>query len=271
MGKNYIAEKRGDRVTARSGLKSASVWILLFGAMALAIWYLTNDGSIMSMLLMLASVSTITLALLLFFLSPSRYLTSEVAGAMSVSGTVALRKVLAAMHVDSKGVYLPANVSGTTRIWVPVGDKTSPADFEGQEPKPGTEVFILPENGMKGIQLLPPGYGLYEYTLRMGAQYTADAVENEIKDAIGNSLDLADKVSVRREGDRVYITLKNIANHEMCQALRHEDPIICYQTGCPICSAVICMLANGTGKKVAIEQVDAKGKDVALTCRLLGG
>ncbi len=108
--------------------------------------------------------------------------------------------------------------------------------------------------------LEPPGYRLLAYAREIGATFTDEGLENEMKDALENSLELAGHVAVRREGDEVLVTMGDLANDGMCAAVRKESPGICTQTGCPVCSLVACMIAEGTGRMVRIERTTSKAR-----------
>ena len=72
--------------------------------------------------------------------------------------------------------------------------------------------------------LEPPGYRLLAYAREIGATFTDEGLENEMKDALENSLELAGHVTVRREGDEVLVTMGDLANDGMCAAIRKESP-----------------------------------------------
>ena len=55
----------------------------------------------------------------------------------------------------------------------------------------------------------------------------------------------------------------------MCAAVRKENPGICTQTGCPVCSLVACMIAEGTGRPVRITRANVKNGTVSAEFRLI--
>lgn len=255
---------------SHDNLKLASVWILFIGIVSIAIWYFTNDGSMMSMLLLLAAITTITLAVLIYYLSPSKLLRSEVCDAMAVSGTLEIRKLLSSLYIESKGMYVPASIAGSTKVFIPTSGNIDKEMLQITNFNSTDKVFFMPEKGVKGILLSPPGYGIFQYAQRIGAHFATANVANEISDVIENSLELSEKVSIKVDNDQVCVILKNLVNHQMCKSIRREDPAICFQTGCPICSAVGCMIVNGTGKIAYIENIQVDGKTVNLEFRLIG-
>lgn len=264
------ARNRPDKSASRDSLRPAAVWILLLGVVCLAIWYVTNDGSMMSMLLALAAISTITLAVLLYFLTPSKSLRAEVCDAMAISSTLEIRKILSSLYVESKGIYVPASLAGSTKVFIPLLSGTSDEMLTMTNLNTSDKIFFFPEKGVKGMILSPPGSGLYHYVQSIGAQFTKADLENEITDVLENTLELAENVSVKVDGNRVNVTLKKIVNHEICATVRREDPTICFQTGCPICSSVGCMVVNGMGKMATVENIHVDGKTINLEYRLIG-
>jgi hypothetical protein len=266
-------KKAGRRLPVVKGrqtdrMRPAALWLLLMGAISLAIWYFTNDDSMMSMLLALAAISTVTLSVLLFFLSPTRSIRNDVCDAMAISGTLEIRKILSSLNASPQGIYLPMDDSDAVQLYVPVADMASVESILSSNPE--RSILFASKDGEGGLVLMPPGYGLYQHVRKIGARFTGVNLEDEIGDALENSLELADKVTVDVEGDIIRVTLKNLANHGLCKSVRREDPAICCQTGCPICSAISCMIVNGTGRMVSVESIRVSGKTLSINYRLIG-
>jgi hypothetical protein len=246
------------------GIKPAAITLALFGVLVLVAWYLTNDGSTMSTLLMLAGLSVIVLSFLLYFLTPDTYLRSEVADAMSISNTLNMGKMLSSLLVESKGIYVPAGEKGLLRVFIPLSAAANVGAIQ-----PGSATFNVSLSGANGISLLPPGYGLYKYSQSIGAVFTAEGLENEIKDVLENGLELVSSVTVKEDGDRITVSMNRLANDKMCAAVRRENPGICVQMGCPVCSFVGCMVVSGTGRKARIEKISVADHIVNITFALI--
>jgi hypothetical protein len=225
-----------------------------------------NDGSTMSMLLLIAGTSIVSLSIMLYFFSPSVYLRSEVCDAMSLSNTMSIDNILTSLLVESSGIYVPAD-DALIRVFIPLSSKTSASDISsiGVE----NEIFKVSGHSVKGIYLIPPGYGLFKYSRSIGAVFTQEGLENEIKDVVENGLELASRVTVKREGDHVMVSLGNIANISLCQAIRKENPGICSQIGCPVCSFIGCMVVSGMGRKARIVSAGAEDHIIKVTFELL--
>jgi hypothetical protein len=265
-GTDYDKVRERQYSQYRWGIRPASISLAFFGVLVLVAWYLTNDQSKMSMLLMLAGISIIVLSFMLFFLSPTRYLRNEVVDAMSVTNTLNVGRMLSSLFIDSKGIYVPGSDSRLLSVFMPLSSK---ANVDIGTLKPGNDTISESSSGIKGITLSPPGYGLFNYAQKIGAAFTPEGLENEIKDVLENGLELASSVNVKQDGARFVVSMRGVADAGMCATLRKEDPRICGQLGCPICSLVGCMIVSGTGHKARIEGTSVTNDTVTVTYELI--
>lgn len=243
---------------------SIAMSFALFGIALLIIWWATNDGTTMSMLLALAGIGILSLAIMLFFFSPSRLIRDEVCDSMVVSSVLSLNGMLSSLLVGQTGIYAPARGERVIKVFIPA---SSVGEEEIGKLNPGVEVFDV-KGPVKGISLTPPGSGLFMNAVEMGAVFTREGLESEIKDVLENGMELVSSLSVAREGDRIAVSMRGMANMGLCRSIRRTDPAICTRMGCPICSSIACMLVAGTGKKVRIESVEEKGNSLTVTYRL---
>lgn len=243
-------------------MRPAALKLALLGLAILAFWYLTNDGSKTAMVAMLAGVGVLAVAVLLYYVSPSRYLSDEVADAIALSSIRNIRRMLSAMLIEAPGIYVPAPETGTTRIFIPTSGSPPRA------PEAGGVFVAGPES--KGIFLEPPGYALLLYAHKIGASFTDEQLESELADVLENALELGRKVTVRRKGNRtIEVSMSDPANAGMCRRLRKEDTLLCTQMGCPICSFTACAIVEATGRPVRIADVSAQKKKINTTFELV--
>lgn len=243
-------------------LSSASLALALFGALALLAWWLVNDGSSTSLLLLLSGIGVVTLAILLYFFSPAVQLRAEVSDAMALSSVLSLNRMLTSLLVTSRGIHVPSGQAGAPKLFLPVSASLDESQLAAL--RPGDAVFDV-SGSTKGIMLTPPGRGLLAYAHSIGASFTEEGLENEIKDVLENGLEIASRVTVRRNGKQVSVEIKGLACQSLCDAVRREDEGICARTCCPICSFIACMVAEGLDKKVLVESVKVSGGIISIT------
>ncbi len=242
-----------------------STILIIFGYLTLGFWIFTNDGSTMSMLVFIAGVSIVVIAVLLYIFSPSRYLREEIGDALSVSSLISLNRVLSALLVEARGVYMESGTKGVVTIFLPLSEKDVGA-IAGIVPGSG----VLNVSGpVKGVTLQPPGFGLYAYAQKIGAVFTPESLDAGIKDVLENGLELASKVNVKHDANSYSVSMSDMVNQGLCDMIRREDPAICTRMGCPVCSCVACMIADGTGRKVRVANVKVSGKNVDATYELI--
>jgi len=247
-------------------MRPASIALSLLGIVVLVLWILTSDGSMMSSLLAMTGSTFIAIAVLMSLLTPNRYLRNEVYEAMCISDVVSINRILSSLLISSRGIYLPAKMAGSTKLFIPLSDNSPAVELRTHR----EDVFNISGRKINGLVIDPPGQGLFRYVQSIGALFTSEGLENEIKDVLENNLELASKVSVKTGGNTVTISMSNIACSNMCEAIRRDHPEICTRTGCPICSLAGCMVADGMGKKVRIAGVRVDGKKIRLALEILG-
>jgi hypothetical protein len=65
------------------------------------------------------------------------------------------------------------------------------------------------------------------------------------------------------------VSMHRLASEGMCMQIRRENPGICTQIGCPVCSFVGCMVVSGTGRKARIVSAVMENHILNVTFELL--
>jgi tRNA A22 N-methylase len=159
------------------------------------------DGPTLNPVVPLAGIAVASTGTLLYFLSPSRYLRDDVSDAVALSTVKTIGMALSSAPPGVRGTYLPAAQNGALQLFMPVSDDRRD---------------VTTTRMGKGILLDPPGYDLLSYSRRIGASFSPEVLESSISDVMENGLELAGKVTVDREGDRVRVTMRDLANAGMC-------------------------------------------------------
>ena len=247
--------------------RSAAIALAVLGLLIIIIGYFTNNGSAASTVFLLAGFSFPAIAILLYFFSPGRSVRLEVAEAMASSSLFLANTLLSSLLIESNGIYIPTGGSEPIKIFLPLSP-LSGHDIDSI--RPGSETFCT-SGPVKGVSLIPTGYGLYRYIRSIGAVIKQENLEGEIKDIMENGLELVPSLNIRLEHAHYVVTMSGMAANDMCLRTRSDDPMACFRTGCPICSCIACMLVAGTGKKIRIDDVKADKTKVTVSYEVLGG
>jgi hypothetical protein len=250
----------------RWGLKPIAIGLGLTGTAILALWLLIHSSATASMLLVPTGASLLALAILLFYLSPSRYLRVEVSVAMMLTNALNVRNMLKSLAIESKGIIMPGDPAQQIVLLVPYEDlgreEIKATTYDSRE-------MTKARKKRDSLWLNPPGFGLFSYARTIGAVFTENNLEEELAEVMTSSMELVRDVSLKIEGDRANVRLHKMATAGMCSAIREEDPAICTQTGCPLCSFVGCAIVDATGKNTRATMVKEAGDVIDITFELI--
>jgi hypothetical protein len=263
--KNSGRARNYSAVFAKTRVVLASYFLAVLGIILLVVWAVAyHPSNPMSMLLFLSGFVALTFAILLYFITPSHFVRDDVCNAMVRAYTMTLDQIMDSFLIESKGIYIPDAEAGVPRLFIPLSDKSVEA------------VTVMPDGGIlenngfvKWLSIPPPGHGLFLYALGIGATFTDEGLESEVRDVLVNGLELSANVAIKREGDLVAVTLRDPVNKGLCSSIRAEGAGVCTRTGCPICSFVACMVAAGTGKNTRIKDIEVDSKSIKAEYELL--
>lgn len=258
---------QGFAKPAKVGVKSASVLLAMIGLTMLAISLVMGDGSLLSRELMISGAGMLSLSILLFYLSPSRYIRSDVCDAMVLSYSSIVSKALATPILGKNGIYIPASNNDTIKVLIPLSSENKQEGAIALQSSPLYTGTTGPYTD--GLLLVPPGYELFRYLKRIGAGFTPEGLSADIKNSLENDLELASQVYIDRIEDRISVTMQNMVNAGMCASISKENHTMCSQIGCPVCSLVGCIIVDATHRRAKLESIAIEGKTINLTYELL--
>jgi hypothetical protein len=234
------------------------VIIFLLGISIIVYTLLTNDGSKTSMIMLIVGVLLAFTVVMFIFLSPSRVLRDDVVDAIVLPNITNINNF--SILRNEGGLYIPINKMGIVKVFIP----TATTSNQISPPDTGNVSF-----GEQGILLDPPGQGLLLHSYKTGATFAEEDMEDIIIDLMVNSMELASKVMVARSDDTVRVTLKGLVNLGLCQTIRKDNPELCTQIGCPICSFLAGIIAVCTNRRTRIVSATVKDNTVTTVFQLL--
>lgn len=241
--------------------------LAVLGLCVFAAGFAMGGGSLLSVLLVLAGVSIVAFAIMFWFFTPSRELSSDVCDAMAVANSRTINGILAAIPVKSSGIYVPSGQIGRIKVFLLFTDIA--IDDVLPEAIGNRGISVVETARTKGVYVTPPGEGLLDYARSIGATFYPEGLEKEMRETMVSGLELARDIHVRQDGDRVSVALYDITNQGLCQELRKDDQQFCTRLGCPICSFAACMVAESMGRKARVSSVDVSGNEILMTYDLL--
>jgi hypothetical protein len=190
---------------------------------------------------------------LFLYLKPTKYVKLELLNATSSSTLVNIEKILTNSETNLKGVYLPPNrledytsslifIPAKPNQPLPTVKETNPRQLQSENPK--------------GLLITPPGLALSKLLEKeIKKPFTETSLEDLQRQLpkLLEELQITKNTTVQTEGNTVIIEMKNHIFEHLCEETRklkrtHET------VGCPLSSALACVLAKATGKPVTIEK-----------------
>lgn len=243
-------------------VKWASFLLALFGLVIIAAALLIKSGQTSTILLEYSGVTIFFIAILLYFITPSKLVRSEIFDASSISNTEMVNSLLTPILGEKRGLYVPSSLVGITQVFLQAKNTEICKAFNG------SDLLNVSNSGRNGVFITPPGYGLYTLARNLGASFTDEGLADEIEDIIVNGMELAPHVDIKRSDDKVLVRVHGLAESPICKTMRQRGVKACVQAGCPVCSFIACMIVEGTGKCAMIHDTKVTGNAMDLTYTL---
>jgi hypothetical protein len=189
------------------------------------------------------------------------------------------------LKLKGNGIYIPARGKlSKERVFIPTQEKPT-----YHLPKLNDEMVFIPEikddmvkfnrkgtgknnsnpnqtTDLGGL-FIPPGLELLDtYEKEIGIKVKnidINELDQYLKVMI-HGLDLVNDLSIKKDnGKNVRVKIKHSGYKEICTQVTKDMGKLSEQTGCPICSSVLCAVTRSLGKEVRILQAESKENEIS--------
>jgi len=187
---------------------------------------------------------------ILLFIRPQKYVQSDLMNSTALSSLRTIDRVMVDLGYTEKGVYIPAGNPEKAVVFVPSEPFTRiPKAREIEH-----QTFI---KNPKGIAMIPPGLALANLIERgLGVNLSKCALEtlrDRLPKLLIEDLEMVQDFEMQIDGNNVRFKFVESIYRDFCNQLRGSTRVSC-ALGCPICSAMACILTMTTGKPVSFEE-----------------
>jgi hypothetical protein len=244
----------------QSTKKSNKLWVsvLIFGALVLLLSVVFT-----STVVALIGLSLVFWGFLFFFARPTQYVRSSVLDATAASVYTMIDRILDDLNYDGKpvcipsyptDVYLPEHLKGLKEMVLFVSAKDS-VTMPAIEDIIGKRFFV---KNPEGVCITPPGSELVKmFEKELGSEFTnVDQLSfyEDLPQIIVDTLELASDFEINSEKDLVHVKITDSVYGSLYSPQKNLKCI--NSVGCPLASAVSCVLAKTTGKLVVLDKIE---------------
>jgi len=210
---------------------------------------------------------------LFFFIRPVAYVKAKLLDPTVVPSLVAVDKILTDKACQGKGLHLPPKSTEGNKdgmVFIPANNEVA---ISSMDEMAGEKIFS--ENS-KGVYLLSPGYGLAKlFEKELGVDFSKvdlDYLQKNLPKLLVEDLEVVEEFSMDVNGEFVEVKMVGSIYRDLCHEVK-KLANICLRIGCPICSAIGCVLAKVTGNPVVFEgdKLSNNGTEIQARYRIIKG
>jgi len=187
---------------------------------------------------------------LLMFIRPRLYVRSDLMDSTALSSLTSIDRVITSLGYNQKGIYLPAGNPDKTVVFIPSQPLKKMPKIEQVE----NQVFV---KDPEGITLVPPGLSLANFFERqLGVKFTdwsLKEMSERLPRLLIEDLEMVQDCTINIDGDNVSFKFVESVYAEFCSKLR-DSTKVCSSLGCPMCSAMACVLAQVSHRPVEFDK-----------------
>ncbi|MDD3621641.1 MAG: hypothetical protein PHQ81_04480 [Methanofollis sp.] len=224
---------------------TALAGLLLLGAAAAALGLaaLTGRNDLTTAVLILAGFGTFVSGVFFISLGRGKTLDSKVASLFMVQGTVEIATLLADLGLQRDAFFYPPDTSGRSRALVPAGSSVPTILPEN------TYSYVTTEEG-DGAVFAPLATPLLTH-LKDSCAFVVPQERDRLCEAVvevcRDVLEVSEHAEASFDGYNLVVDLKGFALADGCREVRGISPKCCTMVGCPFCSLIACIAAEGMG------------------------
>jgi hypothetical protein len=187
---------------------------------------------------------------LLLFIRPRHYVRSDLMDSTALSSLTTIDRVITSLGYTQKGVYIPVDNAEKAVVFIPAQPlkKIPNLDLVGKQ------TFL---KDPEGIAMVPPGLALanlFERELKVKfSDWSLEKMVEQLPRLLIENLEMVQDCTIKIDGDKVNFTFVESVYSEFCNKLRSTTKV-CSSLGCPMCSAMACVLAEVTHRPVEFDK-----------------
>ena len=183
------------------------------------------------------------------FVGPARYAHVELVDSSALSSVKVIDRMVFELGYYGKGIYVPAKHG--IRLFVP-------AEKDSQS-IPGVEsmadaVFV---SQPKGLVIQPPGLDLAKFLREQlekpNEPMTLEKLQERLPRLLTHRLEIMEDFEMKVDGTKIHTKSTGSLYADFCNDIRLTTRV-CSAFGCPMCSAIACLIVDATGDPVVLEE-----------------
>jgi hypothetical protein len=242
----------------------APIILFIAAILTFTVYVFTNRSDMTSALLLLIGFMLLITGILLLTLADKTPLPAKLTELLPIAGSLNLATLLADLGVTSNTIHRHLTDGDYIQI-NPVSGGLIPE-------LPAGMTFITTED-WEGVQY----HSLAEPLMRQlkSADKLQVPTDNQellatcIAEVMKDTLSLAEKVTVDRNDKSVIVTLDGFSLKKTCTYLQGESPKCCTMVGCPVCSLMGAILAEGERCDVQSDSALRNGSTLTVSYSLM--
>ena len=192
---------------------------------------------------------------LFLFVLPAKYVKAEVMDHMSISSLSAIDQMIGDQNLEGRPIYIP--VPKGAYLPYDIGFKNDFVYIPRRDVETEEAVEQAFMRTPEGLRITPPGLALANLMEKNAKvnfhELTMGSLIEILPSVITHEVEIADNFKIDHKNGMVNIEIEKAACQDLCEEA-NKLRNICPHIGCPVSSAVACILARVTNRPVMIQK-----------------